>query len=659
MANEKLRNTLTVALVLAIGLGGTLLHAFCGHSWIDNSGHAIGSDDAYISFRYAANFFHGHGLVFNPGERVEGYSNLLYTLLVTPGVAFGIDAVYPFSIALNCVLLALTLFAFWAYSRACLEPGLAGAAALLFALSPWVWANAASGLETVLILGITVGAWISVESYCRTGGARALLALGLFCVLSVFSRVDGFILPLICIAYLGIKGRYRTGAVLLLLLVFVAVIYTVGRYAYYGDVIANTFYNKVSGGIASRLQEGIAFYFDQSVKTGLLVAVIVGFVSLARVFSHSPRLATLRAAVSFPIVFLTAWSAYLIYIGGDIYYERFVVATIPLSLFVILSAIRPWPSAARAGVLLLAAIVPFAFAARDGRYEYHLAKYDMWVQTGKFLGQRYPGATIAVDAAGKIPFFSELPTIDMLGLNDRHIGKMDPSATGMPGHTKFDPAYVLARKPELIAAGISPELDMAWGMSRERYFRDYGLKYLVNTSREDLGPRNIIDVAGMPARDVSELIAGQHYYGILLRRGDRERAAFLDGFERIRPGIEYSHVSEAAVYFGWSHIEPTQRWSLGASSRIGFFVDDPGAYSGRLSLYASSLGTQRIAVALNAEPVYSATLDSVDGEIAIPFLPSVLRAGYNELALTFPDARQPGNGDPRVLALALRGFRIQ
>ena len=38
------------------------------------------TDDAFISFRYVRNLLEGHGLVFNPGERVEGYSNFLWTL---------------------------------------------------------------------------------------------------------------------------------------------------------------------------------------------------------------------------------------------------------------------------------------------------------------------------------------------------------------------------------------------------------------------------------------------------------------------------------------------------------------------------------------------------------------------------------------------------
>ena len=47
-------------------------------------------DDAFISFRYAQNLNDGHGLVFNPGERVEGYSNLLWVLLTAFGMKLGL-----------------------------------------------------------------------------------------------------------------------------------------------------------------------------------------------------------------------------------------------------------------------------------------------------------------------------------------------------------------------------------------------------------------------------------------------------------------------------------------------------------------------------------------------------------------------------------------
>ena len=38
-------------------------------------------DDAFITYRYARNLARGEGLVFNPGERVEGYTNFLWTVM--------------------------------------------------------------------------------------------------------------------------------------------------------------------------------------------------------------------------------------------------------------------------------------------------------------------------------------------------------------------------------------------------------------------------------------------------------------------------------------------------------------------------------------------------------------------------------------------------
>src|SRR5262249_22655589 len=50
-------------------------------------------DDAYISFRYARNLAHGLGLVYNAGERIEGYTNFLWTLILSGGVKVGVDPV--------------------------------------------------------------------------------------------------------------------------------------------------------------------------------------------------------------------------------------------------------------------------------------------------------------------------------------------------------------------------------------------------------------------------------------------------------------------------------------------------------------------------------------------------------------------------------------
>src|SRR4051794_18934740 len=51
------------------------------------------NDDAYISFRYARNLVEHGQLVFNPGERVEGFTNFLWTLLLAGGIKLGLSPV--------------------------------------------------------------------------------------------------------------------------------------------------------------------------------------------------------------------------------------------------------------------------------------------------------------------------------------------------------------------------------------------------------------------------------------------------------------------------------------------------------------------------------------------------------------------------------------
>ena len=50
-------------------------------------------DDAFISLRYARRLLDGHGLTWTDGRPVEGYSNLLWILLVSASGLFGADLV--------------------------------------------------------------------------------------------------------------------------------------------------------------------------------------------------------------------------------------------------------------------------------------------------------------------------------------------------------------------------------------------------------------------------------------------------------------------------------------------------------------------------------------------------------------------------------------
>jgi hypothetical protein len=74
---------------------------------------------------------------------------------------------------------------------------------------------------------------------------------------------------------------------------------------------------------------------------------------------------------------------------------------------------------------------------------------------GRFLRAALdPGTLIATNAAGIVPYESELPTVDMLGLNDAHIAHAIHDRRGFVGHQTHDASYVIERNPAVILPGL-------------------------------------------------------------------------------------------------------------------------------------------------------------------------------------------------------------
>lgn len=214
---------------------------------------------------------------------------------------------------------------------------------------------------------------------------------------------------------------------------------------------------------------------------------------------------------------------YFLYIGGDIYYERFLLAVFPVGIFFTLLMSSRTESRWIKIILPLAAVLASSLVAfQGGRFAYQSKNYDMWNNLGRFLATVEPDSLLAIDAAGKVPYYSNLPTLDMLGLNDRHIGQRDmPPQPFIVGHFKHDVDYVLLRRPVLIAAWAIPDLDLRWGLTRDKYGADYEIKYVVNSLIESKG-RDIIDVQGLALPEVKNLIGSGYDYVILGRRDQLE-----------------------------------------------------------------------------------------------------------------------------------------
>jgi hypothetical protein len=137
-------------------------------------------DDAFISLRYAENLLHGSGLVYNPGERVEGLSSPLWALLQALGLLVlreGVTATKLWSGA----SLGLLLWCAHRYGRRVLGLSrpvawltLGALAANSYVLS-WGWL----GLETPLYLALLLAWPLVLREHLATPSRRTFgLAVG-------------------------------------------------------------------------------------------------------------------------------------------------------------------------------------------------------------------------------------------------------------------------------------------------------------------------------------------------------------------------------------------------------------------------------------------------------------------------------------------------
>jgi hypothetical protein len=522
-------STTTISVKHIAALGAALLIAClwlqydAGFFFWGRYGFAFGNDDAFISYRYAKNLVDAGILSFNVTDQplVEGFSNPLYVLLAAIVYAVvGMDRLYPAMAVIG------GLFAVGAYllmlRAAARRLGIWAAAALALALAlcPPVWIHSVDGLETPLALLLQVIIWLAVRTSVERSNSYSLAVLMVASALSVTCRIDGFVFPVIAASWLLLARRRRDGVAVLAVVILTFLAVLVARQAYYGELWPNTYYAKINGSLTERFRVAGALFGSILYKNGLWVALLA---ALAAAASHV-RLGIRTPATWLPPFELWAFFGLLAYyflIGGDIYRERFLVLLFPLGLWAGLELLHRRRYAARWSVFfaVVAAVAQLAAFTVDPRLAWHFQpgeKWDRWVFLGKFLAENYPTARLATSSAGKLPYYSGLETIDVLGLNDKHIART-PSKSASPGHGRFDTAYVLGKRPDIIAMYAYGDGDLVFGMPRSNYEpAGYRLTYLVKN--EDMPGGPIVSVVGLDKAGVAKLIRQGYNYGVVLRQ---------------------------------------------------------------------------------------------------------------------------------------------
>jgi hypothetical protein len=97
------------------------------------------------------------------------------------------------------------------------------------------------------------------------------------------------------------------------------------------------------------------------------------------------------------------------------------------------------------------------FAGRDHEFvRQDVREVAAWAEIGRWFGAHAPpGSTVAVLTAGAIPYYSGLPALDLLGLNDVEIAHTPVKmGAGQAGHEKHNLDYVLRRDPAFVVVGV-------------------------------------------------------------------------------------------------------------------------------------------------------------------------------------------------------------
>lgn len=437
-------------------------------------------DDAYISFQYVRNLLRGNGLVYNVGERVEGYTNFLWILLLgaVTSIARHADiAMIATVLGLSLGLAAMALLLVIGARHHPTHPWLILTAPLLLACQTPFSAWSTGGLESTLFaFCVLLGVFVQ-ERELRAGRGAALTAL--VALLVALTRADGFVI-VACLGAWRLYESYRRGespvsrANLLwgVLVVGGFGAYLLWRHAYYGEWLPNTSYAKV-GFTVDQIKRGISFsrrFWNDSGGALFLLAVAIPFVKR----DHQPGW---RGAV-----FVAAgWTGYIVVVGGDgLAFLRFFAFIAPLICLLAQEGVIALAEGLEAAGELISrprariavAVVIFwlagagaqqtidlyrhpieAFAPYRTADSYFLAKCRV---AGEWLAQHTSrDAVVASTPAGAVAYFSDRRVIDMLGLNDYHIARVPVTTmgTGRAGHERGDGAYVLQRRPDYILMG--------------------------------------------------------------------------------------------------------------------------------------------------------------------------------------------------------------
>jgi hypothetical protein len=438
-------------------------------------------DDAFISLRYAQRLVEGHGLTWTDGQPVEGYSNLLWVLGCAFLAALGVDLVDApviLGVASAIAIIAAVVCAYPPRSWTGGLPALAGALFLALAGPIGLWA--VTGLEGCLVGALLAWALVLLRPLVEghATGWKSIVLPSIPLALLCLARADAPLLALTICAFLLARARTRDAALRAVAVGVLPGLATLGQIAFrlarYGDWLPNTARAKVAL-TSARLSDGldcVASAADSSYALWIpaTLALYVAWRDRAR-----------RPRILLAVTLLTVWTLYTVSISCQAFGYRMLIPCYVLLAFLV-TEVLDWVlhrGRTALGIAWVATSFLLFWFGRAQQADPNVAMAHwrqppvavMAATIGNTLRAAFAAQDplVAVDAAGAIPFYSRLRSLDMLGLNDAHIARHHDESfgRGVQGHEVGDGEYVLSREPDIIVAGVLGSSELAFRSGRE------------------------------------------------------------------------------------------------------------------------------------------------------------------------------------------------
>ena len=436
-----------------------------GYAWLFR--HV--DDDAFITYRYSKHLAEGLGPVWNADQRVEGYTNFLWMLLMAAPIALSIDPVMAATL-LSLLCLGFNLYLLYRISlRHMGQSRMAFLCWLPVMCSHTLLFTATSGLETALNGMLwTIVVWLvhGILDRSRVASAVRMLSIGLMCGLATLCRMEALIL--FGISFIALLVAHYTREDLprarftSLLAGFSALVlpWLIWRYSYYGDLLPNTFYVKTALRSAS---SGLVFVCTYLIASGAWVPGIVYKLQTHRLSRNMSGLPTYVAGLAFTFLCYVVWA------GGDYLEFRILVPVLPILLMYPAWMLAKGTESVRLVAVATSIMVLFAFVWGQGNGRFFKfprmnslvhpqsedAHFMSFAEQGRAMGDllEHDGTVrIAIGACGAIPYYSGFYGIDLYGLSEPR-EQFEGYATGYgAGHAILATyAYIRARQPHLIS----------------------------------------------------------------------------------------------------------------------------------------------------------------------------------------------------------------